>query len=259
MWGQNNAINFKSSQLPSCAIASYSYDEASLTFPLGEIGKSAATQVAVSSGGNDYMPKSGGLASRGDTRVWGCVSHVDCSAKVKVVSTDRGFELHCSTDAHGEVRAALPKTFKGVSAEFSAAIKELVGQGFRPSRIRAELIVQCGADESKKGRIPDKPKIAARRLALSSSPEFQFGTFAVMNQWALDKLIDSREKFEAVKNMDQVLVLSIFHDEIEDLDESEGAADGATITTSTFGFICATKNTLHQLRDVRQCNMHIHH
>ena len=46
--------------------------EASRTFPLNEVGKAAAIQAAVGFGGNDFVPKSGGLVSRGDSRVWKC-------------------------------------------------------------------------------------------------------------------------------------------------------------------------------------------
>ena len=201
-------------------------------------------------GGNDLVPKSGGLASRGDSRVWKCITHEDCEMKVKVVSTDDGYELFSSMDEHAEVRAALPGNFKGISAEFEGAVKELVGRGYPPNRIYSELIVQCGADEHKKERIPTKAKIAARRNALTRSPEFQFETFADMQAWAEGKLVTTKEEFDAVVNLDQLLVFSTFHEKIMIEDEDEGAADGALIESSTFGFIYGSKRTMSQLRDV---------
>ena len=226
-------------------------EEASCTFPLDEEGKVAAIQAAVGFGGYDFMPKSGGLASRGDTRVWACVTHVDCPAKLKVVSEDSVFELFCWTDVHSEQRAALPSTFKGISAEFDSKVQELVGQGLSPKWIHAELVVWCGDDESKKGRIPTKSKIAARLHKLKSSPLFKFETFAHLKMWAEDKLIDSKAKFEAVVNVDELLVYSLFYEEIDIPDELEGAAEGAMIETSTFGFIFGSKKTALQFRDVR--------
>jgi hypothetical protein len=160
---------------------------------------------------------------------------VDCEFKVKVVSMDDGFELFCSIDKHAEVRAALPDNFKGISAEFDGAVKELVGRGFPPNRIYSELIVQCGADEHKKKRIPTKAKIAARRNGLTRSPEFQFDTFADMQAWAEGKLVAIKEEFDAVVNLDQLLVFSTFHEKIMIEGESEGAADGAMIESSTLG------------------------
>ena len=208
--------------------------------------------------GNDFTSKSGGLASRGDTRVWACISHEDCEVKVKVVSMDDGFELFCSMNDHTEVRAALPGNFKGISAEFDKAVMELVGQGFPPNRIYSELIVQCGADEPKKERIPTKAKIAARRNALTRSPEFQFETFADMQAWAEGKLVTTKEKFDAVVDLDQLLVFSTFHEKIMIEDESEGAADGAMVESSTFGYIYASKRTMNQLRDVSHFANYVH-
>jgi hypothetical protein len=64
--------------------------------------------------------------------VWKCITHEDCEMKVKVVSTDDGYELFSSMDEHAEVRAALPGNFKGISAEFERAVKELVGRSYPP-------------------------------------------------------------------------------------------------------------------------------
>lgn len=220
------------------------------TFPLDDAGKSAATSAAVSYGGFDYMPKSGGLASRGDSRVWACVSHIDCNSKNKIVATDGGYELFRSIDEHSEVRAELPTSFLGISAEFCPTIDEFVGQGMRPNRIHAELTLLCGADEAKKCRIPTKKKIAARRAALTSSPAFQFQTFADLKIWAESKLINTREKFEAVEDLDELLIFSIFYENIEIPDTSVGAAIGAMAQTATFGFIYGSKRTMNQLKNV---------
>jgi hypothetical protein len=161
-------------------------------------------------------------------------------------------------DEHAEVRAALPDNFKGISAEFDGAVKELVGRGLSPNRIYSELIVQCGADEHKKERIPTKAKIAARRNGLTRSPEFQFDTFADMQAWAEGKLVATKEEFDAVVNLDQLLVFSTFHEKIMIEGESEGAADGAMIESSTFGFIYGSKRTMSQLRDVSHYVAHVY-
>jgi hypothetical protein len=206
--------------------------------------------------GNDFVPDYGGLASRGDSRVWKCISHEGFEVKVKVVHGGDSYNLFRSMDEHGEVRAQLPRNFKGISAEFDAPVKELVSLGLPPNRIYSELIVQCGDDEDKKGRIPAKTKIAARRNGLIRSPEFQFSTFADMQAWAEDKLVATKEEFDAVTNLDQLLVFSIFHEDIRIEDESGGAEDGAMIDSSTFGFIYGSKRTMGQLRDVSRYVTH---
>jgi hypothetical protein len=126
--------------------------------------------------------------------MWKCISHVDCEFKAKVVSMDDGFELFCSMNEHPEVRAALPENFRGISAEFDGAVKELVGRGLPPNRTYSELTVQCGTDKHKKERIPTKTKIAARRNGLTRSPGFQLGTFADMQAWAEDKPAATKEE-----------------------------------------------------------------
>lgn len=187
--------------------------------------------------------------------MWGCVSHVNCPHKIKVVASEDGYNLFCSTKEHASERAALPANFKGISAEFDGTVKELAGQGHKPNRIRAELIMQCGADESKKGRVPTKQKIAARCVALSASPAFQFETFADLMLWANDKRLDSKEAFAAEQDLDKVIVLSTFSFEIEIDDDSEGAPKGAKIATTTFGFVASSKRILLQFRDVRYCKL----
>ena len=96
--------------------------------------------------------------------MWKCISHVDCEFKVKVVSMDDGFELFCSIDKHAEVRAALPDNFKGISAEFDGAVKELVGRGLPPNRIYSELIVSSAAPTSTR-RSAFLPRPRSRRGA----------------------------------------------------------------------------------------------
>jgi hypothetical protein len=188
--------------------------------------------------------------SRGDYRVWTCITHVECPCKIKVVVSDIGYELSFSMNEHTLLRASLPATFKGISAEFDDAVKELVGKDLKPNRIHAELIIRCGGDESKKERVPSKKKIGARRIALSASPQFQFATFADLKDWTDSRLIESKEVFEAEQDLDKVHVLSTFNYEIEIDDDSLGAAKGAKLKTSTFGFVAASKRTLQQFRDV---------
>jgi len=71
-----------------------------------------------------------------------------------------------------------------------------------------------------------------------------------MQAWAEGKLVATKEEFDAVVNLDQLLVFSTFHEMIMIEDESDGAADGAMIESSTFGFIYGSKRTMSQLRDV---------
>ena len=113
--------------------------------------------------GNDLVPSYGGLASRGDSRVWKCISHVDCEFKVKVVSMDDRFDLFCSMDEHAEVRAALPGNFKGISAEFDGAVKELVGRSLPPTGYISSSL--CSAALTSTRRSAFRPRPRSRRGA----------------------------------------------------------------------------------------------
>lgn len=210
--------------------------------------------------GNDYRPLSGSLASRGNNRIWICISHVNCKKKVKVVNTGVGFDSFesayedgDSSRGHALLRAPLPHNFKGISAEFDFKICELVGQGKTPNRILSELIIWCNGDESKKERIPTILKIRARRAALTSSPEFQFETLADMMLWAQEKLITTKEQFDAVVDLDRLLVFKTFHEmscNREYEDEPAHADRGRPSMKLSFGFTFSTKRLMNQFRDV---------
>ena len=174
----------KSYMMPFYSLIRF-HDEPVKKFPPGEKGKREAVEYAKRLGKFDFGSSTGSLANRDDRQVFRCLSHHNCSAKSKVVNfgTPGGFSVFCSEEAHTQERAALPKHFQGISAEFADMVDKLIGQGYVTSRVHTELIISCGADEAKKMRVPSKAKISARKGALLKSSLFQFETFADMMMW----------------------------------------------------------------------------
>lgn len=181
----------KSCMMPFYGLIRYN-DEPVKKFPPGEEGKRAAVEFAKRLDEFDFGNSTGSLVNRDDRQVFGCLSHVDCSVKSKVVNfgTPGGYSVFCSEEAHTQERASLSKHFQGISAEFADMVDKLIGQGYVTSRVRAELIISCGADEAKKTRVPTKEKISARKGALLKSSQFQFKTLADMMMWANGKMVN---------------------------------------------------------------------
>ena len=232
--------------------------EPKATFPPSEKGKKQAVEAATTLGRNDFGESTGSLASRGDSRVFKCITHVDCSARTKVVfvgtGPNEGYWLHSSLAEHALVRKSLPAGFKGISAEFVEEVDEMLGKGHSPNQVLAELTLLCGEDQPRKLRLPRKDKLAAYRKKLENSPRFKFETVADMLAWANvpGRRVVTREEFDAVEDEDKLLVFDTFYFIIRVKDESEGAAEGATVEAPTFGFNFGSKRTVKQLGQVRR-------
>ena len=93
--------------------------------------------------------------------------------------------------------------------------------------------------------MPSKDKISARRTTLTASPMFMFATNADMLAWATQegRLITTRAEFDAVVDLDLLLVFSTFYYDIQVKDESPNAAEGATLPAATFGFNFGSKRS----------------
>lgn len=186
--------------------------------------------------GYDFWGSTGSLASAGGSRCFRCISHSDCPMKVKLVSgnaDEGGYNLFSSLGNHSSARILLPPSFKGISAEFTDDIDMGVRKGWPPNRIVSELILACGADEEKKLRVPKKEKISARRVSLTSSPQFLFKTAADMLLYVNvpGRLVTTRAEFDAIEDLDQLIVYGTFFYDIMVKDDSPGAAEGATVRT----------------------------
>jgi hypothetical protein len=164
-----------------------------------------------------------------------------------------GYRLFESVAEHGSVRMALPPGFKGIGAEFRPQVDALLGKGCSPSQVLAELTLSCGEDALRKTRLPNKSKVKARKKALLSSPQFQFETVADMRAWVNEpgRLIRTREEFDAVVDFDKLLVFSDFFFMVPITDETEDAAEGATVQVPAFGFNYGSKRTVQQLGQVK--------
>ncbi len=226
------------------------------TYPSGERGKGEAVRAAIIVDFFDFGNATGALSSPGSSRVWTCMSHPDCTARVKVVNFegDRGFALYKSIESHSSnMRQSLKKNFKGISAEFSALVDEFISKGRTPKGIVAELTIGCGANETQKERIPSTAKISARKISLLESSTYKFETFADMMAFCSGRLVTSQADFDRIVDLDELIVYSTFSGYVYVTDESEGALGGAVIRKATFGFNFGSKRTALQLRRVR-CN-----
>ena len=175
--------------------------------------------------------------------------------KVKLTSgeaDDGGFFLFSSLGDHASERLPLPPGFKGIGAEFVADVDKGVGKGWTPKRIVSELILLCGADEAKKLRVPTRDKIAARRSTMTRSSQFKFATVADMLEYVNEpgRLVTTLEMFNAIEDLDQILVCGTFFYDTTVKDDSPGAAEGSTVPGKTFGFNFGTKRLLFQLGQV---------
>jgi hypothetical protein len=190
--------------------------EPSLAFPSGEKEKAAAVDAAKIFGGCDFGESTGSLASAGGSRSFKSITHANCSMKVKLASgeaDDGGFFLFFSLGDRASERLPLPPGFKGIGAEFAADVDKGVGKDWKPKRIVSELILfLCGADESKKLRVPTTDKIAARRSKMKRSSQFKFATAAGMLEYVNEpgRLLTNLEMFNAIEDLDQILECGTF-------------------------------------------------
>ena len=161
-----------------------------------------------------------------------------------------GFHLLESEGEHAEEKKPLPKNFKGISAEFLKKVDEGIKKGYRPVRIESEMTVACGADESMKARMPSRAKISARRGALRGTSQLTFEIYAGMMEFVEGRMVRTQEEFDAVDDLDQMLLYSTFCIEIQVKDESEGAAENAKVAAVTFGFNHGSKRTALQFKQV---------
>ena len=213
-----------------------------------------AVEAAMVFGGFDFGLSQGALASRGSSRTWSCISHVNCPMKVKLqnlgAGDGEGFHLFSSQGVHAPEKKPLPNNFKGISAEFLNKVDEGVIKGHKPVRIESEITVACGTDERKKARMPTRAKISARRAALMRSSRLTFETYADMMDFVHDKMVQTSEEFDAVQDHDMMLVYNTFCYDIQVKDESEGAAEDAKVAAVTFGFNFGSKRTALQFKQV---------
>ena len=225
-----------------------------LRFPPGDRGKHDAVEAAVIVGMFDFGKSAGSLSSPGNSRTWCCISHKSCLKRVKVLfagnHADEGFQLFESIGDHAHERIPLPKGFKGISAEFSSEVDVLLGKGLKPLRVLSELTISCSADDGKKLRLPSRKKITARKTALFDSSKFQFQTNADMMLFCNSRLVRSQVEFDAIEDIDSLIVYSTFCEVVEVKDETEGAPLGSMVSATTLGFNFGSKRTALQLKRV---------
>ena len=71
-----------------------------------------------------------------------------------------------------------------------------------------------------------------------------------MLQFCNSRLVRSQEEFNAIKDIDSLIVYSTFCEVVEVKDESEGAPLGSMVSVTTFGFNFGSKRTALQLKRV---------
>ena len=177
-----------------------------------------------------------------------CISHENCPQTLKILNNSQeGYEIFERDEftEHSNVRAELPRSFQGISAEFLDDVDKLIAKGKNPRQIIVALLIKCGKDESKKKRVPTKDKITAHRIKRRRTPLFGFKTFNDLNEFALPKLVDSKEKFDAIEDWDQLIVINIFVMKVN----IKNPDTGKRACTETMGFVYTTKRQMEQYRD----------
>ena len=215
------------------------------TFPATDSGLKKALQAAKIQGGFDFKRAHGSNANDGDAAVFTCISHSDCPAAVKVVTSwPDGYEVYVSKEPHSNSpRVKLPSRFQGISAEFITEVDKLIMKGISPYRIEIELRTNA-KDESTKSRVPTADKIRNRKRTLEETDEFNFTTMADLALYAKPLLIQTRDELDKVNDYDRIIIVELFECTIHVMDPSTNVK----VPKASLGFIYLTKRILEQFK-----------